>query len=162
MTEQPTENETAQHVINELRDASWVMVTTMTEAGDLVSHPMVPQDVNDDGEAWFFTSKGAGQTDALRADSAVNISIAENGKWISIAGDVEFDDDPARFEDLWNDNAAAWFGDKGKDGAQLVKVVPSSAQMWGVPGNRVAAAVKMVASRIAGDKTKGHSDTVEL
>lgn len=151
-----------QDVANTLRDAKWVMVTTINTDGTLLSHPMVPQEVSNDADMWFFISLSGGQSQALHAGPQVNVAVAEAGTWLSVAGTVEFGDDPAKINELWNDGAAQWFDGKDDPALGLIKVTSTSAQFWGQPGGKVASLLQIVKSRVTGERTSGGSDTVEL
>jgi general stress protein 26 len=42
------------------------MFTTINEAGALVGRPLAVQDVEDDGDMWFFTGEGTSQVSHIR------------------------------------------------------------------------------------------------
>lgn len=157
-----SEEITKEDVVAKLRDASWVMMTTATADGTLVSHPMVPQEVTEDADIWFFISLTGGHADALRASSQVNLSVAEAGSWLSVAADTEFVHDPAKVEELWNKDVEGWFEGKDDPALGLLKVTSESAQFWGLPGGKMSALAQIVKSRVTGEDTGGQSTTLEL
>lgn len=150
-------------VVKTLRDAPWVMVTTARRDQKLIAHPMVPQEVTDDADAWFFVSLSGGQADALRQGSEVNIAVSSAGTWLSVSGRAEFVDDPAKIDDLWNRDAEEWFeGGRTDPSLGLLHVTTASAQYWGTPGGAVRSIAELVKSRVTGSKPAGGTDTVPL
>ena len=157
------EDITQKDVTTALTNAPWVMLTTARSDGKLLAHPMVPQQVTDDSDLWFFVSLKGDQADALRQGPHVNISVAEAGTWLSVSGTVAFVQDQAKIDELWNDRAAEWFeGGRTDSSLGLLKVASNSAQFWGTPGGKVRSIAELVKSRVSGDKPSGGSDTVPL
>lgn len=152
-----------QDVVDKLRDADVVMLTTALPDGTLLSHPMSIQGVDDDADVWFFVGLQGGQADALRQGPHVNLAIADAGSWLSVAGHAEFVEDRDVIDQLWNDQARAYFPD-GKDDPNLglLRVISDSAQFWGLPGGKVAGLAQIVKSKIAGDRPPGGTATTEL
>lgn len=153
---------TKEDIVSKLRDASWVMMTTAGADGKLVSHPMVPQQVTDDADVWFFISLKGGQAEALKASPQVNLSVAETGAWLSVAGEVEFIDDRAKVEELWNKDVEGWFEGKDDPALGLIRADSESAQYWGLPGGKMSALARIVKSRVTGERAGGGSETMEL
>ncbi|MDO5662029.1 MAG: pyridoxamine 5'-phosphate oxidase family protein [Brachybacterium sp.] len=154
---------TQDNVVEKLRGASWVMLTTANAGGKLVSHPMVIQEVTDDADLYFFVGLQGDQADALQAGSQLNVAAAESGSWLSVSGRGEFVDNRAKLEELWNDEASAYFPGGLKDpNLGLMRVTTDSAQFWGLPGGKVAGIAQIVKARVSGERTSGGSDTVEL
>ncbi|MBK0419035.1 pyridoxamine 5'-phosphate oxidase family protein [Leucobacter sp. CSA1] len=158
-----TEELTQDQVVDIMRGERFVMLSTATPDGKIVSHPMTPQEVTDRGEVWFFIGLQGDQADAIRANPQVNLAFAETGSWLSVAGVAEFVEDRAKVEELWDGQVDSYF-DGGKDdpNLSLLKVTGESAQFWGVPGGGVVAALKIAASRIRGTEGPGVSGTVDL
>lgn len=154
---------TQQDVVDKLRDADLVMLTTALAHGKLLSHPMSIQGVTDDADIWFFVSLQGGQADALRQGPHVNLAIAESGSWLSIAGRAEFVEDRALLEQLWTERAAQYFpGGKEDPDLGLLRVTGDSAQFWGLPGGKVAGLAQIVTSKVSGDRPAGGTGTTEL
>ncbi|WP_422116425.1 pyridoxamine 5'-phosphate oxidase family protein [Brachybacterium sp. UNK5269] len=152
-----------QDVVDKLRDTDVVMLTTALPDGTLLSHPMTIQGVDDDVDVWFFVGLQGDQADALRHGPHVNLAIADAGSWLSVAGHAEFIDDRAVIDQLWNEQARAYFPD-GKDDPNLglMRVTSDSAQFWGLPGGKVAGLAQIVKSKVTGDRPPGGTATTEL
>ncbi|GAA2188151.1 MULTISPECIES: pyridoxamine 5'-phosphate oxidase family protein [Leucobacter] len=154
---------TPETVIDVMREERFVMLSTATPDGKIVSHPMTPQEVTDAGDVWFFIGLQGDQADAIRANPQVNLAFAETGSWLSVSGLAEFVTDEAKARELWDGEVDAYF-DGGLDDPNLglLRVTGESAQYWGVPGGKVAAAVKIAAAKITGSEGPGRSGTTEL
>ncbi len=153
---------TKDDIVNKLRDAKWVMMTTAGADGKLVSHPMVPQQVTEDADVWFFVSLAGGHAEALRSSPQVNLSVAEAGSWLSVAAEVEFVEDRAKVDELWNKDVEGWFEGKDDPALGLIRANSESAQFWGLPGGKVSALARIVKSRATEGRTGGDSETMEL
>lgn len=154
---------TRENVLDIMRSERFVMLSTATKEGKIVSHPMTPQEITDDAVVWFFISREGGQAQAIRDNPQVNLAFVETGSWLSVAGDAEFVDDRAKIDELWNEQAGAYF-DNGKDDPDLtlLKVTGDSAQFWGVIGSKVGAVLKLLASKVTGSAPPGTTGTTEL
>ncbi|KTR86655.1 pyridoxamine 5'-phosphate oxidase family protein [Leucobacter chromiiresistens] len=154
---------TPETVIEVMREERFVMLSTATPDGKIVSHPMTPQEVTDDGDVWFFIGLQGDQADAIRANPQVNLAFAETGSWLSVSGVAEFVSDRAKAAELWDGEVEAYFDGGLEDpNLGLLRVKGESAQYWGIPGGRVAAAVKIAAAKITGSEGPGRSGTTEL
>lgn len=150
-------------VVTTLRGSRFVMLTTATAEKKLLAHPMTPQQVTDDADVWFFIGMDTDQANALAAGKQVNIAVSEAGSWLSVAGQAEFVKDRSKIEELWDDEASAYYP-AGKEDANLglVRVTSQSAQYWGMPGGKVSALTSIVKARITGERAGGASGTTEL
>lgn len=146
-----------------MRDQRFCMITTFAPEGDLHSHPMTPQQVEDAGDAWFFVDASSETAANLAADPRVNLAFGDGSSWLSVAGTGSLHDDRGKIEELWNPMVETWFPE-GKDAPdlRLLKVEPSSAQFWDTPGGKVASALSFVRAKVTGERPAGHSDTVEM
>lgn len=148
-------------VVKILRGSDSVMLATAS-TDKIIAHPMVPQEVTDDADVWFFLALDGDQSKALRTNPEVNISVAEAGNWLSVAGRIEFVDDQTKIDDLWSDSAKVWFDDRRDPNLGLIKVTTGSAQHWGLPGGKASGLLRMVKSKITGDRPDGGTRTTEL
>ena len=64
-----------QTVIELVERADSAMLTTMTADGDHVSRPMAVQDVEFDGDLWFFTYSDSDLVAQVRVNPQVNVSF---------------------------------------------------------------------------------------
>lgn len=80
--------ELTQHtVVEKMREERFAMLTSMAPNGKLLSHPMMPQQVTDDADVWFFISRDADQMINLVEHPEVNVaSLAQIAK-AKVTGD---------------------------------------------------------------------------
>ncbi len=156
--------ESISKVTDIINDSHIGMFTTINEKSALVSRPLAVQDVEDDGDMWFFTSENTSQVAHVRANPAVNVSFGKGTEWVSVAGDAEVVTDRQKIHDMWNQVVEAWFPD-GPDTPEvvLIRVNSDSAEYWTSPGGTAATVLQWVKSKATGSRMSvGTSETVEL
>lgn len=139
------------------------MLTSVDLNGGLVARPMATQEVEFDGDMWFFTEADAPKVANIEADPRVNVGFVDDSVWVSVKGQADIVRDDAKKEELWNPFAAAWFTEGPSDpNIVLIRVHAESAEYWDSPG-KVATAVAMVKTKIAGGTPDvGDNETVDL
>jgi len=147
-----------------VRDAKLCMFTTMTAEGRHHSRPMAVQDVEFDGDLWFFAFEDSDKVRDVRTHPQVNVAFSEKTSWVSIAGAAEVVHDRARAEELWHPSLKAWFPD-GLDtpGLTLIKVHAETAEYWDTPHGKVVTLIQYAASAVRGKNPDvGESRPVNL
>ncbi len=147
-----------------VKDARIAMFTTVDADGRLVSRPMGLQEIEFDGDLWFFADDRSDTVSEVAANPAVNVSFSSGDSWVSVTGNASVVRDRAKSEELWNSFVEAWFPD-GPDtpGVVLLKVDTHAAQYWDTPGGRVVQLYSMVKSKIVGESYDGgDTGTVQL
>lgn len=134
------------------------MLTTIDESGELHSRPMQTQQVEFDGDVWFFTYADSDKADDVRRDPRVNVGYSRPDKqtYLSLAGRAAVVTDKAKMAELWQPLLEAWFP-QGLEtpGIALLRVEASTAQYWDAPTNPVALLIGLVKA-----KTSGHPQPV--
>lgn len=159
-----TDTEDISKVTDIINDAHIGMLTTINEEGALVSRPLAVQDVQEDGDLWFFTGRGTSQVSHIQADPRVNVSFGRRTEWVSVAGTAEVVTDRAKIHEMWNQVVEAWFPD-GPDTPEvcLLRVDSESAEYWTSPGGTAATVIQWVKSKVTHSRMSvGESGTVEL
>ncbi len=162
-----TEQEKRDTLKKLVKDARIGMLTTMTADGKHVSRPMAVQDVEFDGDLWFFTYADSDLVAQVRTHPQVNVSFsdAKQNAWTSIAGAAVRTDDPAKAKELWNPMLKAWFPD-GLDtpNLTLVKVHAESAEYWdSAHSSNVLTLIGMAKAAVTGKQPDaGENETVRL
>jgi len=83
-----------------IKNVDIAMFTTMSEEG-LVSRPMKTQEVEFDGDLWFFTKKETSKYEEILHDS--NVNIAYVGKsYVSVRGKVEIVENLEKKKEFWS------------------------------------------------------------
>ncbi|MBT2586430.1 pyridoxamine 5'-phosphate oxidase family protein [Arthrobacter sp. ISL-95] len=159
-----TEEQAISKVTDIINDSKIGMLTTIDEAGALVSRPLAVQEVKGDGDMWFFTGLGTSQVAHIRQDPRVNVSFGKNTEWVSVAGAAEVVTDRRKIHEMWNQVVEAWFPD-GPDTPEvcLLRVDSDSAEYWTSPGGTAATVLQWVKSKVTNSRfSVGESGTVEL
>ncbi|MBX3013123.1 MAG: pyridoxamine 5'-phosphate oxidase family protein [Caldilineaceae bacterium] len=114
-------------------DIHVAMLTTVDEDGTLRSRPMATQEVEFEGDLWFFTSVDDAKVDEVRQEQQVNVSYVEpkNERYISVSGQAQVVRDPETLKALWHQNFKAWFPDGLDDPTlALLKIRVEKAEYW--------------------------------
>ena len=146
-----------------LKDARIAMLTTISTDGSLVTRPMATQQVQFDGDAWFFTEADSPKVAEIQADPRMNAAYAENGTYVFLSGTASLVHDGSKKRELWNQFAAAWFQCEPEDpGVALIKLSADSAEYWDTPG-RASSLIAMVKGKIKGERPDvGDNEIVDL
>jgi len=151
--------------VAELLDGAWFgMFTTTAPDGTLMSRPMALQEVEFDGDLWFYAERGSRKLEHIAAHPQVNVAVSSGSTWVSLTGDAEVVDDLQRKRDLWNAGVEAWFPN-GPDAPEvvLIRVDASSAEYWDTPGGRVASLISFAKAKMTGTRySGGDNETVEM
>ncbi len=115
--------------------------------------PMSAQEVDDDGNVWFFSGKNSDKNKEIEKDGKVQLffSHPSRSSYLVLTGEAELSFDKAKIDYLWSPLVKAWFKD-GKDdpNISLIKVKTNSAYYWDVEGSRMINFLKMAASAVIG------------
>ena len=132
-----------------IKDMSVAMLTTYNDAeGALMSRPMSPREMCEQGAIWFLTDSSSIKVQHLQ-EMNLSFSNESDSTYVSISGHGEIVDDHARIESLWTVFAKPWFPD-GVDSSNLalLKFVPHSAEFWDAPNSKMVRMLAMAASII--------------
>ena len=83
-----------------IKDIDIAMLTTATEEG-LVSSPMRTQEVEFDGDLWFFTKKDTSKYDEILQNQDVNVAYVGKS-YVSVRGKAEIIEDLGKKKELWS------------------------------------------------------------
>jgi general stress protein 26 len=159
-----TDTESIKKVTDIINHSHIGMLTTINEKGALVSRPLAVQDVEDDGDMWFFTSSDTSQVAHVGVNPEVNVAFGKGTEWVSVAGRATVVNDRQKIRDMWNQSVEAWFPD-GPDTPEVVllHVESDSAEYWHSPGGTAATVLQWIKSKVAHKPMSvGEKGTVEL
>jgi general stress protein 26 len=135
-----------------IKDIKFAMLTTETAEGQLHSRPMATQQLQFDGDLWFFTSRSSSKVSELDSHHHVNVSYSnpDDNRWVSVSGTAETVHDKAKMKELWNPLFKAWFP-RGLEDPEvcLLRVRVESAEYWDTPSSKMvqlAGFIKAVAT----------------
>lgn len=146
-----------------LQDERLGVLTTVAPDGTLIARPMALQEVEFDGDLWFFAERGSRKVAHVAAHPGVNVAVGSGATWVSVAGTADVVEDVAKKRDLWSAAVGAWLTE-GPESPQsvLLRVLAESAEYWDVPGGRVATLLSFVKSKVTGDRLEGDNERVDL
>ena len=144
-----------------IKDVDTAMLTTVTEEG-LVSRPMKTQEVEFDGDLWFFTKKETNKYEEILNDQDVNVAYAGKS-YVSVRGRAEIVEDLNKKKELWS-KAYEKIMQTSYDDSNviLIKVKAEAAEYWET-GNFVKK-VAFMYQRMTGQNSESAdvNKTVEL
>ena len=166
MSENQMDRETQMDtVIDLVKKARTAMLTTRTREGRMVSRPLAVQDVEFDGDLWFFSNDPSHKTEEIAADPQVNASMQSGGGFLSISGTAEVVHDRSRFDEYWSPMVEAWFPE-GKDAPDLALLVVhgETAEFWEADKPKLVMAFEIARAAVTrkGRPDVGKNETVDL
>jgi general stress protein 26 len=140
------------------------MLTTVDEEGHFVSVPMAQQEVEYGGDLWFFAERDSRVVRNITLNPHVGVTLTSSDTWISIDGEAEVVDDPAKAKELWNSWVEAWLPQGPDDpNVVLIKMIGHGAEYWDSPGGRVASILSFAKAKITGRRYEGaENERVDL
>ena len=140
------------------------IITTIDADGHLVSRPMAVKEREFDGDLWFFTEDPSHKTTEVRAHPQVNVALQSGKGWVSLSGEAQVVQDPAKIDELWDTGAEAWFTEGRKDPkVALLRVVAHTAEYWASDEPKPLVLFKYAKAAIGGGRPNvGEARTVDL
>ena len=156
-------DEQTRKVAELIKDHRIAMLTTRDPFGTLISRPMALQEVEFDGDLWFFAERGSRKVLHVGASSQVNVTVSGSGSWVSLTGEASVVEDVAKKRELWNAGAEAWLPQgPDDDSVVLVRVEGRSAEYWDTPG-RIATVLSFAKAKATGERySGGENERVDL
>ena len=147
-----------------LKGERFGFLTTITMDGRLTSRPMTLQEVEFDGDLWFFAERDSNPVRHIAGSPQVNVGVGSGGTWVSLTGRARVVENPAKKRELWNSAVEAWFPQGPEDDSVvLLEVEGDSAEYWDSPGGRLATAFSFAKAKITGERIEGgENEKVEL
>lgn len=163
--EHMTHQEKIQKLSEMIKDIDFAMLTTVDDdSGRLHSRPMSTQQVEFDGDLWFFTSLDTGKVSDIGRDSQVNVSYAQPDKhrYVSVSGTAMIVNDRAKMEALWSPVYKAYFPEGLDDrNLRLLKVTVQEAEYWESDG-LITTAIAFVQSLAGKEVEMGENEKIRL
>ncbi len=149
-----------------VKDIKFAMLTTRSSDGSLHSRPMFTQDIEFDGELWFFTGASSGKISDIEANPDVNVAYSkpEGGMYVSVTGKASLSRDRAKILELWKPEYKIYFED-GPDDPDLIllKVDVNEAEYWTSNRNPVLRLFGLAKALVTKDpKSLGEQGHIEV
>jgi general stress protein 26 len=146
-----------QEAVTKLKDlakaADICLFTTALTKIPLSTRPMGAQQVDDEGNIWFFSGKDSHKNEDIEQDNRVQLFFANkaNAEYLSIYGEASEYTDKDKARELWNPLARTWFHDGVDDpNLTLLVVKPLDAYYWDTKTNKAVSLVKIAVGAITG------------
>lgn len=166
MPETQTHDEAVAKIAKMIKGTRIAMLTSITDEGHLHARPMAVQDVEFDGDLWFFTGKSSPKVHQIEEQPRVNVAFSDpaHQNYVSLSGRASLVIDKAKNHELWNPSLEAWFPD-GVDDPELslLKIHVDGAEYWDAPSSTVAHVAGFIKSKLSGQPADvGDHAKVEL
>jgi general stress protein 26 len=146
-----------------IKGQRFAFLTTTTPEGKLTSRPMTLQEVEFDGDLWFFAERDSNPVRHVQVAPQVNVGVGSGGTWVSLTGRAAVVDDIAKKKELWNPGVEAWLPQGPEDpSVVLLRIEGDSAEYWDSPGGRLATAFSFVKAKATGRPLDSENEKVEL
>ncbi|TYQ13682.1 UNVERIFIED_ORG: general stress protein 26 [Zoogloea ramigera] len=156
-----------QTIADKIKDVRFGMFTTCDADQMLTSRPLTTQQIDNEGNLWFFTSDEAAFTLDLPTHPDINISFSdpERQLYLSISGQAFLVKDQAKARELWTPAARSWFP-KGVEDPHLtlIRVRIQSAEYWDAGSSKMKQLVQFAKTALTGRSAihMGRSTTICL
>ena len=139
-------------------DIKVCMFCTETDSIPFATRPMGTQEVDKDGNFWFFSGRGSNKNEEIKQDDMVQLIYSDLGKseFLSVTGEADVYNDHAKVNELWNGVAKAWF-EEGKNDPELtlIRVRPTDSYYWDTKDGKVVSMLKIAVSAATGISMDG-------
>lgn len=120
-------------IAGKIRHIEFGMFTTMDSSRILSSRPLTNQQIDGDGNMWFFTSDDTAFIHELLTNPQVSVTFSDihEGVYVSVSGRAELLRDHRKADELWNPMLKGFFPGGSRDPhLALIKVKIQSAEYW--------------------------------
>lgn len=146
MNIQPQSTEEHEKLGNLIEKFSVAMLTFIDSSGALISQPMGPIEMDEDGAIWFFTDTTSEKVKHLD-DLNLTFCGEHEGRYVSLSGTGKMDFSENNKKELWSPFVKPWFPDgPGSPTLGLLKFIPHTAEYWDTPHSKVIRLFAMAAS----------------
>jgi general stress protein 26 len=148
-----------------LEGIDFTMFTTIAN-GKLHSRPMSTQEMDENGDLWFFTQDDSRKIEEIKADNRINAAYSDpdGNTFVSVFGRAEVVKDRAKIEELWSPIYKAWFPE-GLDDPHvcLLRVHVEDAEYWDAPNSKIVQIAGFVKALVTGTEADmGDHGTVKV
>lgn len=138
-----------------IEEAQICMVTTVDHNGGLCSRPMNVQELDEEGNLWFFTLSNSNLMEEIRRIPVVNVTFTcGKNKFLSATAIGYEAYDKEKMEELWESSLNKWFKE-GLDTEELtlLKLDLQEVEYWGPSHSSVDKVMDFVKS-ITGNESE--------
>ena len=136
-----------------IKDVRFGMFTTLDRDNVLTSRPLTTQQIDNEGNMWFFTSDEAAFTQDLAQHPEVNVSFSNPDEqlYLSVTGQAYLLKDRAKARELWSPLVRAWFpGGLDDPHLAMIRVKIQSAEYWDASASKMKQLVQLAKNALTG------------
>jgi general stress protein 26 len=136
-----------------IRNVRFGMFTTADSSNVLSSRPLTTQQIDNEGNMWFFTSDEADFTHDLAQHPQVNVSFSNPDEhlYLSVTGQAYLLKDRAKARELWNPQVRAWYqGGLDDPHLALIRVKIQTAEYWDANSSKMKQLVQLARTAMTG------------
>lgn len=130
-----------------VHDVNVCMFTTIDDQGALFSRPMSTAQIDEEGNAWFFTNEFSEKIQEISKNNTVYLIYSHIGKniYVTVKGSCVATVSRKKIDELWSPLLKSWFP-LGKDDPKLclVKVITEEAYYWNSGANSMTTYFNML------------------
>ncbi len=149
-----------------MKGIKFAMLTTVEEDGSLHSRPMATQQMEFDGDLWFFTHVSSPKVWESQQHRQVSVTFAdpEKSKFIAASGIANLIRDREKMKELWSPVLKIFFAGGLEDpDLGLIKVSVETAEYWDSAPTSLGRAFNLARAYLTKDPSKvGDHAKVEL
>ena len=116
------------------------------------TRPIGVQEVDDEGNLWFFSDVNSDKNKEIKADKEVQLFFAtpEMSSYMVLNGEAEIIVKREKIDESWSPIVKIWFTGNDDPNITLIKVKTKSAYYWDTEGGKMVNFFKMLASVATG------------
>jgi general stress protein 26 len=141
-------------LIQLIENKSIGMLTCLDYGGALVSKPVTPLVIDNNGAVWFFIDIYSSSVSHL-CNASLSFAEINSKVFMSISGSGEINKNQAHIESLWTDAAMTWFPDGPRStNLALMKFSPYAAERWDESQSKMVSVFTLTATVVPGVLTE--------
>ncbi len=136
-----------------IKDVRFGMFTTLDRSNVLTSRPLTAQQIDNEGNMWFFTSDEAAFTQDLAQHPQVNVSFSNPDEqvYLSVTGQAYLLKDRGKARELWTPLVKTWFpGGLDDPHLSLIRMRIQSAEYWDAKASKMKQLVQLAKNALTG------------
>lgn len=154
-----TDENTARELEKRIDGQRFVMLTTLSAEGALVSRPMTVQER--DGWTFRFITQRDNDVVAESEGKDVNLAVMDGGTFVSLSGTGTVTTDVAQKRALWDRLNEAYAGDADDPANVILDITVSGGEYWD-GGNPVARVLGLAKAAVTGEAPEGQHGTATV
>jgi len=147
-----------QAIASKIKNVPFGMFTTVDDASVPSSRPLTTQEIDGEGNMWFFSQDDAQFVHDLERHPVVNVSFSdpEHDVYLSVTGEAHLLKDQSKARELWKPVARAWFP-RGLDDPHLamIRLRIQTAEYWDASTRGMKRLIAMARNAVSDQRPNG-------